>query len=414
MKKYLLLSLIFFAGSFAFAQNNKEHFIFPAEFEKIDAIWMGWGITSYTDTASDKDEENIRLQMLAALTPFVRVHLVVSDSALGNQLTQRFLASGIDTGQIVYFYSPNWHFWLRDYGPIFLKGDKGHLMGVDFGFNCYGDCVRTSANITDKGDSTIATSLGLQVIKANMVSEGGDREFNGKGVMITNEAVELERNPGKTKAQLETEFKRVLNIKKIIWLKHPSVDDTRSRLTGLLPTKVYSAGGTGGHVDELCRFVDDHTLLVARMTQQEKNKDTLTALNFKWLETNYKILKTATDQNGKHFKIIDMPVPDFVSDKHRITDNEDALTYPGTKPGDTIRFLAAASYMNFVIANGVVLMPKYWREGFLLSQKEKDERALKIMKQVFPGKKIVQIDVIEINFGGGGMHCLTQQQPGLN
>ena len=413
MKKYLLLLSLLNVAIITFSQNESEQYSFPAEFEKLKAIWMGWGITSYTDTATNEDVENIRLQMLQALTPYVQVHLIVTDTLQRNSLIQRFLAIHIDTSKISYFFSPNWHFWLRDYGPVFLRSDKGHLKGIDFGFNCYGDCHTGFAKTIDEGDSTIAAALGLAVIKANIVSEGGDREFNGKGVMITNEAVELQRNPGLTKQQLEAEFKRVLGVKKIIWLKYASVDDSQSRLAGKLPTGVYSAGGTGGHVDELCRFVNDHTLLVERMTIQEENKDSLSQLNFKHLETNYQILKNATDQDGNFFKIVEMPVPDFISDKHFIADKAEAFHYPGSIPGDTIRFLASASYMNFIIANGVVLMPKYWREGFPLSQKNKDQQALNVMQQVFPDKKIVQIDVIEFNFGGGGMHCLTQQEPSI-
>jgi agmatine deiminase len=413
MKKHLFLFLLLSANITAFAQDGKEQFIFPAEFEKIDAIWMGWGITTYTDTASKEDVENIRLQMLRALTPYVQVHLIVNDTVQRNLLAKKFLISNIDTSKIIFFYSPNWHFWLRDYGPVFLKGNKGHLMGVDFGFNCYGDCHTGFAKTTDEGDSTIAASLGLSVIKANIVSEGGDREFNGKGVMIINEAVELQRNPGKTKQQLETEFKRVLHVKKIIWLKYPSVDDSQSRITGILPTGVYSAGGTGGHVDEICRFVEDHTLLVERMTEKEKNTNALSRLNYKHLEANYEILKAATDQDGNHFRIIEMPVPDFVIDKHIVSDKADAFSFPGTIPGDTIRFLASASYMNFIIANNVVLIPKYCRPNCAVLQKAKDDIAFKIIQQAFPNKKVIQIDVIEFNFGGGGMHCLTQQQPGI-
>ena len=414
MKRYLLLSLLLSANRLVFAQANIEQFTFPAEFEQIDALWMGWGITTYTDTGSKEDVENIHLQMLQKLTPYVKIRLIVNDTVQKNSLIKKFLFLNIDTSKITYFYSPYWHFWLRDYGPIFLKSNKGNLAGVDFGFNCYGNCHIGFAKTTDSGDSTIEASLGLQVIKANIISEGGDREFNGKGVMIINEAIELQRNPGVTKEKLELEFKRVLHIKKIIWLKYPSVDDSQSRLTGILPTGVYSAGGTGGHVDELCRFADDHTLLVERMTENEKNINSLSQLNYKYLEANYDILKKATDQDGNQFKIVEMPVPDFVSNKHIVSDKGDAFSFPGTIPGDTIRFLASASYMNFVIANGVVLMPKYWREGFPLSQKEKDETALKVMNRVFPNKKIVQIDVTEINFGGGGMHCLTQQQPGVS
>ncbi|PWU03533.1 MAG: agmatine deiminase family protein [Bacteroidetes bacterium] len=412
MKNYLLLSLFLSQINIAYSQSAPGQYSFPAEFEKIDVIWMGWGITTYTDTATKDEVERIHIEMLQALSPYVRIRLIVTDSIQSKILTQKFLVYQIDTSKITYFFSPNWHFWLRDYGPIFVRNSRGQLKGVDFGFNCYGDCRTGFAKTADMGDSIIASSLGLQVIKSNIVSEGGDREFNGKGVMITNEAVELQRNPGKTKQQLEAEYKRVLGVKKVIWLKYASVDDSQSRLAGKLPTGVYSAGGTGGHVDEICRFADERTLLVERMTVKEKNKDSLSQLNYKHLEANYNILKNATDQDGKPFKIIEMPVPDFIIDKHIVSDKSDAFSMPGTIPGDTIRFMASASYMNFVIANGVVLMPKYSRVGFAASQKEKDDRALQIMKEIFPGKKIVQIDTIEINFGGGGMHCLTQQQPG--
>lgn len=411
MKRHLLLPLLFSVNIITLAQDVKEQFLFPAEFEKIDAIWMGWGIHTYTDTASNEDVENIRLKMVQALIPYVQMHLIVNDIIQRDSLVAKFLNSNIDTSKITFFYSPNWHFWLRDYGPVLLKSNQGHLKGVDFGFNCYGNCRWGFAKTADEGDSIIAASLGLLVIKATIVSEGGDREFNGKGVMITNEAVELQRNPGKTKQQLETEFKRVLGVKKIIWLKYASVDDSRS-LAGKLPTGVY-ANGTGGHVDELCRFADDHTLLVERMSEKEKNKDALSQLNFQRLESNYQILKKATDQDGKLFKIVEMPVPDFISDEHVIADKADAFSFPGTIPGDTIRFLASASYMNFVIANGVVLLPKYWRTALPLLQKQKDENALKIIQRVFPTKRIIQIDVTEFNFGGGGMHCLTQQQPSV-
>lgn len=413
MKKITSPLLFVFIISISFGQIKTEQFVYPAEFEKIDAIWFGWGITTYTDTATKENVENIRLNIIAALIPHVQVRLIVSDTAQRNYVIAKLLKRSVDTSKISYFLSPNWHFWLRDYGPIFLRSNKRRLMGVDFGFNCYGNCRESIAAIANKGDSTIAASMGLKVIKSNIISEGGDREFNGKGVMITNEAVELQRNPSITKEQIEAEFKRVLHVKKVIWLKYPMIDDVQSR-AGLLPTGVYSAGGTGGHVDELCHFADEHTLLVARMNEEEKNKDSLSLLDYQYLKANYTILKNATDQNGEPFKIIEMPVPDFISAKHFINDNAEAFHYPGTIPGDTIRFLAAASYINFVIANDVVLMPKYWKEGLSFPQKQKDDEALKIMQHAFPGRKIIQLDVTEFNFGGGGMHCLTQQQPSLN
>ena len=132
MKSYLLLWLILSGNSIAFSQNANAQFTFPPEFEKIDAIWMGWGITTYTDTASNGAVESIRLQMLQALTPYVQVHLIVNDTAQRNLLIKKFFAASIDTSKITYFYSRNWHFWLRDYGPVFLRDNNGQLMGVDF------------------------------------------------------------------------------------------------------------------------------------------------------------------------------------------------------------------------------------------------------------------------------------------
>src|SRR5689334_8489357 len=100
MKRHLLLLLLFSVAIISFAQDAKEQFIFPAEFEKIDAIWMGWGITTYTDTASKEDVEIIRLRMVKALTPYVQVDLIVDDITQRNSLVAKFLISNIDTSKI--------------------------------------------------------------------------------------------------------------------------------------------------------------------------------------------------------------------------------------------------------------------------------------------------------------------------
>jgi agmatine deiminase len=229
--------------------------------------------------------------MLQALTPYVQVHLIVKDSNQQNDIIKKLLRIGVDTIKIKYFYSPYWHFWLRDYGAVFMKGNKGHLMGIDFGFNCYGNCLATYqyAKTVDSGDSSIAASMGLEVVKANIVSEGGDREFNGDGVMITNEAVEFQRNPAKSKEQLETEIKRVLHVNKIIWLKYPTVSDIKSHIAGRLPTGLFCPGGTGGHVDKLCRFINKNTLLVARKQKAD-------------LQIHYRSWITNIWKQTKHFK----------------------------------------------------------------------------------------------------------------
>src|SRR5690242_17845899 len=113
MRRYLLFILLLSASIVGLAQSQNAQYTFPAEFEKIDAIWMGWGVTTYTDTATKEDVEKIRLQMVQALTPYVRIHLIVNDTAQRNLLIRKFLSLKIDTSKISYFFSPNWNFWLR-------------------------------------------------------------------------------------------------------------------------------------------------------------------------------------------------------------------------------------------------------------------------------------------------------------
>ncbi len=136
-------------------------------------------------------------------------------------------------------------------------------------------------------------------------------------------------------------------------------------------------------------------------------------MSYDGLEENYKILKAASDQDGKKFKIIRVPVADIIYDEFVIkeTDAEELHYFHGSRPGQTIRKIIAASYLNFFISNGVVLVPAYWKEGRPQSTKQKDETVKNILQKVFPNRKIVQIHSENFNYSGGGMHCATQQQP---
>jgi agmatine deiminase len=207
---------------------------------------------------------------------------------------------------------------------------------------------------------------------------------------------------------LEAEYKRVLGIKKIIWLKGGAVNDDKAQ-KGILPCGVYG-GGTGGHIDEICRFVNAHTILLAEQSTGKSECDSLAQINFDRLEENYKILQSATDQDGMPFDIIRIPAAPFLYDTIIVRD-QDTSFFAGSHKGQTIKVLIASSFLNFIIANGIVLIPKYYKEGDPLSIKEKDEEVIKIFRNVFAGRKIIQIDVRELNYGGGGMHCATTHQP---
>ncbi len=130
------------------------------------------------------------------------------------------------------------------------------------------------------------------------------------------------------------------------------------------------------------------------------------------MEENFTVLKNASDQNGKPFHIIRVPVADHHVHQVKYEDLADyeKLYFPITKPGEIANAIATTSYLNFLIANDVVITAKYWKEGKSESKKVKDEKVLKVFEKAFPEKKIVQIDMEGYNNGGGGIHCATYNE----
>src|SRR5215213_2185737 len=408
MKRFWCVILFLTIKAISLAQNEIGNFVLPAEFEKINSIWMTWNTSAFH---SEGEPQRIILQMAKEITPFARMNILVLNDSVKTRAIHSMLKFGIDTSMVSFCFYPQQNRFIRDFGPVFLIDNKRTLKGVDFGYNCYGECEPFSTKAARGNlDSTIEKLLGLDIIKTTVNSEGGNREVNGKGTMLSVETVELHRNPGMTKEQLEAEYKRVLGIKKIIWLKGGAVNDDKAQ-KGILPCGVYG-GGTGGHIDEICRFVNAHTILLAEQSNGKSECDSLARINFDRLEENYKILKSATDQDGMPFDIIRIPATPFQYDTIIVRD-QDTSFFAGSHKGQTIKVLIASSFLNFIIANGIVLIPKYYKEGDPVSIKEKDEEVIKIFRSVFAGRKVIQIDVRELNYGGGGMHCATTHQPAV-
>jgi agmatine deiminase len=265
----------------------------------------------------------------------------------------------------------------------------------------------------------VARELNLDVVRSALISEGGNREFNGKGTLMLTEAVIAQRNPGWTKSEIEYELRRIFNIRKIIWLPEGVADDQLS-FRGKLPGDVFTVITTGGHIDEYARFTDPHTILLTEVTEEEKANDPIAAISYENMEAAYQILKSETDQDGKPFKIIRVPYPEAI---YETMDQDDEvfqflkdLEYEdGTviDPQDSIKTIIAASYLNYIIANDVLIIPAYWKPGRSQVMKEKDESFKQIMQKVYPDKNIVQINPENINIGGGGMHCISQQMPAV-
>jgi len=277
----------------------------------------------------------------------------------------------------------------------------------------------------EKIDRDIAKHLGIESVMTRITSEGGDREFNGRGTLLVTEACEFQRNPNVAREEIEDEFKRLFGATNIIWLKKGTVEDDPydgSALPGPGGVGIaYRSASANNHMDEYCRFVSPDTILLAEVTKEEAADDLIAAENRRRMEENYEILKNSVDQDGNPFTIVRMPIPDMIYFTANPTDeayfglstfynSRDGTSFP---VGDPVNIVPAESYCNFLITNNLVLGQKYYMEGMGMpeSLKEKNNKAEEILKSLFPERKVVMVNTIPIKFGGGGIHCSTQQEP---
>lgn len=199
-----------------------------------------------------------------------------------------------------------------------------------------------------------------EYFKSTMVLEGGSIHVDGAGTLITTEQCLLNknRNPNLSKIEIEENLKKYLNIKKIIWLKHGTDE------------------GTDGHVDNIACFADENKVLA--LACNDKQDPFYDKLN-----ENLEILKTEKDADGRRLEVIEIEM----SYKRLIPDDDEP-----------------SSYINFYIANGGIVMPSF-------DDEKADKKAQNIIKSVFPKRKILALNGIDISLGGGNIHCITQQQP---
>lgn len=392
-------------------------FTYPAEWEPHESIWMGWPADEYV---KDRSFADVQIEMIRALAGHVKVDLAVQNDDEGATLKRLFRKRNVPFDHVRFHALPHTDIWFRDMGPLFVKHPQAGLKIVDLKFNLWGtvDLSDKSARIDDAVDSLIADQLKLPTIESSMILEGGALEFNGRGTLLTTESVVFDRNPTMTKAEAEAELKRLFNVTTIIWLKEGlAEDDSPLRV---LPGRIFTLG-TNGHVDEFARFVDSRTLLLAEVTaaEAESESDPIALMSRQRLEAAHKVLREATDQNGQPFRILRVPTPapiintiktgDYVYDellsKYEYKDRTEI------KQGEPIKLIAATSYLNFLVTNGVVLVPKYGGPDRPAVSHEKDETVRRVLAEAFPDRNIVQINAENVNLGGGGMHCITQQQP---
>jgi len=276
--------------------------------------------------------------------------------------------------------------WIRDAGPAILKNKNGQLQAVEF---------LSPRPIFDGNDRAIAQGLGLALRSSQIKAVGGVRESNGEGTIILTKSFFRAVDSAFDQAQVEADLRANYGAERIIWLEEGLIEDELFE-HGPVYADIYPIG-TGGHTDELCRFVAPRTVLLAEVEATDLPKHPLYQVNHDRLEANYRTLKQA---GSPRLDIVRVPAAEFLFE---------TIKHPAT--GQTHRVVLTASYLNFVIGNHVILAPKYHLPGLPPSILAKAERMRRILQAQFPDHEIVQLDPRRLNARGGGFHCVTFNLP---
>jgi agmatine deiminase len=292
-----------------------------------------------------------------------KVRINVKDEEMKSFALKHIVAAGADLSQIEFFFHPTNDAWCRDHGPAFLinPNAKHKKVIVDWGFNAWGGKY-PPFDLDDVIPTKIGAHFNISVFYPEIIMEGGSVEFNGKGTILTSKSCLLNqnRNPHLSQQQIEQYLKDYYGQTQILWVSDGIVGDD-----------------TDGHIDDTVRFVNENTVLTVVEDHPEDE-------NYELLQTNLRELKEMRLPNGEPLNIIELPMPD-------------AVIYEDVR--------LPASYANFYISNGHVIVPTY--------RCDKDEKALAIIAACFPDRETVGIDSTDIIWGLGSFHCLSQQEPAV-
>ena len=405
-----------------------EKFRYPGEFEPQQAVFVNWVADQYA--AEGYDAHAVFAEVIAQLVDHVQVYVNCGVEGTIADCKEKLEARGVDISKIIFTQFEDTLNWARDYGPDIMVDDAGHMVCINQNFSTYGQETPEfkEANDARKVGVHQAIALGVyDIVNSDLISEGGDKEFNGQGVLMTIEDTEVrKRNPKYSREQVEEEYKRLFNLKKVIWLPYPTFEDEEfydGPLDVVDGTPVYRSLSANGHIDEMARFVDANTILLAEVTEEEAASLESMRITKERIDAAYEVLKEATDADGKPFNIIRIPVPepmeliahpgDYIYDLwmgYREVEGigntlRDGSPFPEV---DDLHLCAAASYANFLVCNDIVLGQSYWKEGMSERVREKDERMKATLQEVFPDREVVMIDAVALNILGGGVHCITK------
>ena len=338
---------------------------FPAEWEEQQGILLCFPHNGKDWPGKYQAVQWAFVEFIKKVSTYETVFLVVADTALKSKVSEMLIQASVDLKSITFIIQKTNRSWMRDSGPIVvMNGSQREVINFNFnGWAKYGNYKldkHIPKRISDvlKMPLTQATYNGLPV-----VLEGGAIDVNGQGTLLTSEECLLHpsiqvRNKDFTKSDYEAVFKEYLGVTNVIWLGNGIIGDD-----------------THGHIDDLCRFINKDTIITI---VEEDSKSP----NYKALQDNLKRLQNSKLENGKSPKIVTLPMPKPIVFEE--------LTLP-------------ASYANFLILNNCVLVPTF--------NDVNDRIALNTLAECFPDREVIGISAIDLIWGFGTLHCLSQQIP---
>jgi agmatine deiminase len=352
-------------------------FRMPAEWAPHRGTWLSWPHRESSWPGKFEPVPAVFVEIVRQLAPHEEVHINVTGPEMAANVRARLADAGIDAVDLspsaeppsrraVYLHpNPTNDAWCRDHGPIFVQREtasgRREQAIIDWGYNAWGGKY-PPFDADDVIPSRIGATFGIRVFHPGIVMEGGSIDVNGRGTLLTTESCLLNpnRNPGLSKRHIAQALKDQLGVTHILWLGEGIEGDD-----------------TDGHVDDLTRFVDESTVVTA---VEDDPRDA----NYAPLRENMDRLRRMTDQDGRPLRVIPLPMPPPM--------HHDGQRLP-------------ASYANFYVANGVVLMPAY--------HPRTDEAARATLQRCFPDRRVVPMDSCDLAWGLGSFHCVTQQWPAL-
>jgi agmatine deiminase len=358
-----------------------QNYRMPAEWESHDTVWLQWPDTGMRGTPSyARKLQSTWLEMSSILCDHVNVSIAAANADVADDVGHDCARFGTNMARVEVHVMPLDDVWVRDNGPIFVRSLGGELVATEWNFNGWGE-EAASKDRDRQVPSVIAGLCGLKLKTGGIVTEGGAIEVNGSGTLMATRSSILNpnRNPGKSQREVEFALSELLGVTNFVWL------------SGAPPNVCYKLGdATDFHIDLVARFVGRNVVL-ANYTEDHNDP------RKPYMDRHIAELKSAADETGASLEVIPIPAPNMLSVSTVRFSGVDLNIAPGAATN--------ASYSNYLVTNGLVLVPVYGRP--------EDIRAKAILKEHFPDREVIGISAISLTEQGGAIHCVTQQQPAV-